>query len=40
LLIFAGGATGDPDREVAALAIVTHFFSTCQIFEQPSGAGP
>lgn len=35
LLIFAGGATGDPDREVAALAIVTHFFATCQIFEQP-----
>jgi hypothetical protein len=40
LLIFAGGATGDPDRDVAAFAIVTHFFSTCQIFEQPSGAGP
>ena len=39
LLIFAGGATGDPDREVAALAIVTHFFSTCQIFEQPPEAG-
>ena len=39
LLIFAGGATGDPDREVAALAIVTHFFSTCQIFDQPPGAG-
>ncbi len=35
LLIFAGGADGDPDREVAALAIVTHFFTTCQIFEQP-----
>lgn len=35
LLIFAGGATGDPDREVAALAIVAHFFVTCQIFEQP-----
>jgi hypothetical protein len=35
LLIFAGGATGDLDREVAALAIVTHFFATCQIFEQP-----
>ncbi|MFT8246767.1 ABC-three component system protein [Roseomonas sp. BN140053] len=39
LLIFAGGATGDPDREVAALAIVTHFFSTCQIFDQPPEVG-
>jgi hypothetical protein len=39
LLIFAGGATGDPDREVAALAIVTHFFVTCQIFEQPPEVG-
>lgn len=39
MLIFAGGATGDPDREVAALAIVTHFFTTCQIFEQPREAG-
>jgi hypothetical protein len=39
LLIFAGGATGDPDREVAALAIVTHFFSTCQIFDQPPETG-
>jgi hypothetical protein len=39
LLIFAGGATGDPDREVAALAIVTHFFTTCQIFEQPPEVG-
>ncbi len=39
LLIFAGGATGDPDREAAALAIVTHFFTTCQIFEQPLEAG-
>ena len=39
LLIFAGGATGDPDRDVAALAIVTHFFTTCQIFEQPLEVG-
>lgn len=39
LLIFAGGATGDPDREVAALAIVAHFFSTCQIFDQPPEVG-
>ena len=38
LLIFAGGADGDPDRESAALAIVTHFFSTCQIFDQPPEA--
>ncbi|HXT07620.1 MAG TPA: ABC-three component system protein [Roseiarcus sp.] len=39
LVIFAGGATGDPDRDVAALAIVTHFFTTCQIFEQPPETG-
>lgn len=36
MVIFAGGATGDPDRECAALAIVTHFFTTCEIFEWPS----
>jgi len=35
LLIFAGGATGDVEREAAALAIVTYFFSACEIFEQP-----
>jgi hypothetical protein len=35
MLIFAGGATGQPDREAAALAIVTHFFTTCEIFERP-----
>jgi hypothetical protein len=35
LLIFAGGAHGDPDRDAAALAIVTHFFTTCEIFERP-----
>ena len=39
LVIFAGGATGDPDKDVAALAIVTHFFSTCQIFKQPPEVG-
>ena len=39
LLIFAGGAQGKPDREAAALAIVTYFFSTCQIFDQPPEAG-
>jgi hypothetical protein len=38
LLIFAGGAHGDPDRDVAALAIVTYFFTTCQIFEHPPEA--
>jgi hypothetical protein len=31
LIFYAGGATGDPDRDIAALAIVIHFFSTCQI---------
>jgi hypothetical protein len=30
MLIFAGGAHGDPDRDVAALAIITHFFATCR----------
>ena len=35
MLIFAGGATGDPDKEAAALAIVTYFFTTCEIFERP-----
>lgn len=35
LLIFAGGTTGDIEREAAALAIVTYFFSACEIFEQP-----
>jgi hypothetical protein len=35
LLIFAGGATGEVEREAAALAIVTYFFSACEIFEQP-----
>jgi hypothetical protein len=38
LVIFAGGAHGDPDRDAAALAIVTHFFSTCEIFERPPEA--
>ena len=35
MLIFAGGVHPDPDREAAALAIVTHFFTTCEIFERP-----
>jgi hypothetical protein len=35
MVVFAGGATGEPDREAAALAIVTHFFTTCEIFERP-----
>lgn len=39
LLIFAGGAQGNPDREAAALAVVTYFFSTCQIFDQPPEVG-
>lgn len=35
MVIFAGGAHGDPDRDAAALAIITHFFTTCEIFERP-----
>lgn len=35
MVIFAGGGTGQPDRDTAALAIVTRFFVTCQIFEIP-----
>lgn len=35
MVIFAGGGTGEPERETAALAIVTRFFVTCQIFEIP-----
>jgi hypothetical protein len=35
MVIFAGGATGDTSRDAAALAIVAHFFSTCEIFERP-----
>jgi hypothetical protein len=35
MLIFAGGATGRSDRDVSSLAIVAHFFSTCEIFEVP-----
>jgi hypothetical protein len=35
MIVFAGGATGDVEGDAAALAIVTHFFSTCQIFERP-----
>jgi hypothetical protein len=38
LLIFAGGVHGDPDRDAAALAIVMHFFTTCEIFERPPEA--
>jgi hypothetical protein len=38
LVIFAGGAHGDPDRDAAALAIITHFFATCEIFERPPEA--
>jgi hypothetical protein len=35
MVIFAGGGTGEPERETAALALVTRFFVTCQIFEIP-----
>ena len=35
MVVFAGGGTGEPQRETAALAIVTRFFVTCQIFEIP-----
>ncbi|MGF7151879.1 hypothetical protein FHS96_005547 [Sphingomonas zeicaulis] len=35
MIVFAGGASDDSDRDVAALSIVAHFFSTCEIFEQP-----
>ncbi|AZN72290.1 hypothetical protein D5400_14280 [Georhizobium profundi] len=35
MLSFAGGNSGESDRDAAALAIVTHFFVTCQIFEIP-----
>jgi hypothetical protein len=35
MVIFAGGGTGEPERETAALAIVTRFFVTCQIFKVP-----
>jgi hypothetical protein len=38
MVIYAGGGTGESDREAAALAIVTHFFSTCEIFETPPAA--
>ncbi|MCG6116164.1 MAG: hypothetical protein MEQ84_13310 [Mesorhizobium sp.] len=33
---FAGGGTGEAERDTAALAIVTRFFVTCQIFEIPA----
>lgn len=36
MVVFAGGATGQPERDTAALAIVTRFFVTCQIFEIPA----
>ncbi|MFY8095253.1 MAG: ABC-three component system protein [Niveispirillum sp.] len=35
MVVFAGGVTGDAERDTAALAIVTRFFVTCQIFEIP-----
>lgn len=36
MVIFAGGKMGSAEREAAALAIVTRFFVTCQIFEVPT----
>jgi hypothetical protein len=38
MLIFAGGGTADIIRDTAALAIVAHFFSTCEIFDRPHDA--
>lgn len=35
MLGFAGGGSIDPGREAAALAVVAHFFSTCEIFDRP-----
>jgi len=35
MVIFAGGGSGEAERDTAALAIVTRFFVTCQIFEIP-----
>jgi hypothetical protein len=35
MVIFAGGTMEDTERNAAALAIVAHFFSTCEIFERP-----
>ena len=35
MVVFAGGGTGEAERDTAALAIVTRFFVTCQIFEIP-----
>lgn len=32
---FAGGGSTDVARDAAALAVVAHFFSTCQIFDRP-----
>lgn len=36
MVIFAGGGTAEAERDTAALAIVTRFFVTCQIFEVPT----
>ena len=35
MLGFAGGGSTDVAREAAALAVVAHFFSTCEIFDRP-----
>lgn len=36
MVIFAGGGSAEAERDTAALAIVTRFFVTCQIFEIPN----
>lgn len=35
MLGFAGGGSTDVAREAAALAVIAHFFSTCEIFDRP-----
>lgn len=35
MLAFAGGVSTDVARKAAALSVVAHFFSTCEIFDRP-----
>jgi hypothetical protein len=35
MIRFAGGGSTDVARDAAALAVVAHFFSTCEIFDRP-----
>lgn len=38
LQVFVGGSTrGTPSQEAAVLAVLAHFFETCDIFERPEG---